>query len=152
MDDAAVSRVVIPFKEDLPLLFVQITGKNGKKRELLATIDPASHDIIMPKIDAFYFGYDPYADQPGLKEELPLIPSLGIAGMVQVLEFPLVELRIGPIAFKNVTAAAYDTPYQSGVDVVLGASVLNKLKTTIDYESRQIILEDFSQHPAEKAQ
>lgn len=146
-----MSRVVIPFK-DLPLLFVQITGKNGKKRELLATIDPAAHDVVMPKIDAFYFGYDPYADQPGLKEELPLVPSLGIAGMVQVLEFPLVELRIGPIAVKNVTAAAYDIPYQSGVDVVLGASLLSKLKTTIDYERRQIILEDFPQQSEEKAQ
>jgi len=146
-----MSRIVIPFK-DMPLLFVQITGKNGKKRELLAAINPAAQDVIMPKIDAFYFGYDAYADQPGLKEELPLIPAIGVTSIVEVLEFPLVELRIGPIAVKNVTAAAYDIPYQSGVDVVLGATFLSKLKTTIDFERRQIILEDFPQQSEEKAQ
>ena len=146
-----MTRIVIPFK-DLPLLFVQITGQNGKKRELLATIDPASQDVVIPRIDAFHFGYDAYADQPGYRAGLPLIPALGISGMVEVLEFTLPELRVGPLAVKNVTAAVYDTPYQSGVDVVLGASFLSKLRTTIDFEKGQIVLEDFPQQPGEKTQ
>jgi predicted aspartyl protease len=146
-----LTRIIIPFN-DMPVLFVQVTGKNGKKRDLLAAIDPASQDVVIPRIDAFYFGYDAYADQPGLKEELPLIPAVGISSIATILEFPLVEVRVGPIAVKNVVAAAHDTPYQSGIDVVLGTSFLNKLKTTIDYEKKQIVLEDFPQQPEEKSQ
>jgi hypothetical protein len=148
-----MTRIVLPFK-NLPTLFVQITGKNGKKRELLATINPASQDVIIPRIDASHLGYEwyeSYPDQPGLKDMLPLVGAISVPGIVQVLEFPLVEIRIGPIALKNVKAVSYDIPYQSGVDVVLGASFFSKLRTTIDSEKGQIVLEDFPQTPEDNA-
>jgi hypothetical protein len=150
-----MTRIVIPFK-DLPLLFVQITGQNGKKRELLAAIDPVSQDVVVPRLDLFHWGYDAYADQPGQREEVkerfPVRLGLAVGSIIEAIEWQLPEIRIGPLAVKNVKAIGYDIPHQTGVDIMLGASFLSRLKTTIDFEKRQITLEDFPAPPEEEVQ
>ncbi|NHV96749.1 MAG: hypothetical protein HA494_03040 [Thaumarchaeota archaeon] len=146
-----MTKVVIPFK-DAPTLFIQIVGKNGKRRELRAIIDPAAQYVIIPKVDALQLGYEPAYKEMlvGLSEEVGYLLAYTIAGPIEVLDIMIDEIRVGDLVVKNVMALPYDVPMETGVDVVLGHSFLSKLKTVIiDYEKKQLVLEDSPQQQTE---
>jgi len=146
-----MTRVVIPFK-DAPTLFVQIVGSNGKRRELRAIVDPAAQYVIIPKVDALHLGYEPAYKETmiGLTEESGYLLAYTIAGLIEGIEITIDEIRVGDLVVKDVAALPYDIPMETGVDVVLGHSFLSRLKTVIiDYEKKQLTLEDSSQQQTE---
>lgn len=146
-----MTKLVIPFK-DIPTLFVKVVGKNGKQREVRAVIDPASQYVVIPKVDALQLGYEPaYREMlVGLSEEVGYILAYTIAGPIEVLDITIDEIRVGDLVVKNVLAIPYDLPMETGVDIILGHSFLSKLKAVnIDYEKKQLVLEDFSEQQVE---
>ncbi len=147
----AMTRVVVPFN-DVPLLFVRIVGKNGKERELRATINPVCQTVVIPRVDALHLGYEPgYMElMTGLKEEAGFLVAYTTQGLIEVTDIWISEMRIGDIVLKNVRAVPYDIPMETGIDVILGHSVLSRLKVTIDYEKKQLIIEDFQTVDKEK--
>jgi predicted aspartyl protease len=151
MVGGSMTRVVIPFK-DAPTLFVQVVGKNGKRRELRGIVDPAAQYVIIPKVDALHLGYEPaYREMMiGLTEESGFLLAYTIAGPIEAVEITIDEIRVGDLVVKNVAALPHDLPMETGVDVILGHSFLSKLKAVvIDYEKKQLVLEDSSQQQTE---
>ncbi|MEM2883532.1 MAG: hypothetical protein QXY08_02985 [Nitrososphaerales archaeon] len=146
-----MTKVVIPFK-DIPTLFVKVVGKNGKQRELRAVIDPAAQYVIIPKVDALHLGYEPGFRETlvGLSEEFGMMLAYTIAGPIEVLDIMINEIRVADLVVKDVLALPHDIPMETGVDVILGHTFLSKLKAVvIDYEKKQLILEDYTQQQTE---
>jgi predicted aspartyl protease len=139
-----MTKLIVPF-ETVPRLFVQVFGESGKMRELMAVIDPASVDVVIPRVDALHLGYPAYLDLAADKQSLNVTLGLTLSSLIEVAEFPLAELRVGEISLKGVSAVAYDTPLQAGVDVILGCSFLERFRTTIDYERKLLTLEELPQ-------
>lgn len=54
----------------------------------------------------------------------------------------LKSVRIGELELKNIPAILHDLPDPVPTKVLLGMSVLTKLKTVIDCKSKEFILED----------
>lgn len=151
----AMSRVTIPFQE-IPILFVQIVGKNGKQRELRAVVNTAAKYVIIPKIDAFQLGYDfVYSERFPEVVELQggkVLLGYTLAGLIEAVKFNLAEVKIGDLVVKDVEAVAYDLPIPSSIDVILGYSFLSRLKTVIDYDKKQITFEEFQEESKKESE
>jgi predicted aspartyl protease len=120
------------------LFFVRVKGKKGN-REYNAVLDTGSECCIIPTQDAREMGYEAYGD--------PDDPGSGVKGvtktdMIEFDDIELEEVRVADLVAKNVKALAHYLPTTSRVEATIGLSFLKNFKTTIDYETGYLSIEN----------
>lgn len=129
--------IQVPLKKPATL-YAQVTGLNGKVRELRAVINPAATCSLISYKDGFELGYPiTYEPMTGIGERLTIATPNGI---VETSILSLEEVKIGELVAKKVKAGLQDLPEQSGVDLVLGASFLENFTVTFDYKKGMLTI------------
>jgi len=124
------------------IFFVRVKGRKGV-REYNAVLDTGSEYSVIPKQDARDLGYDAYChpDDPGEG-----VKAVTKTDMCELDEIELEEVRVADIVVKNVKALAHYLPKVGRVEATLGLSFLRDLKTTIDYETGYLTIENICRH------
>jgi predicted aspartyl protease len=120
------------------MFFVIVRGPNGS-REYRAVLDTGSQYCVLPLQDARDLGYDAYAhpDDPGEG-----VWAVTKTDMTEYNEVELESVEIAGLKAREVKALAYYLPKQSHLEATLGLSFLEHFKTTIDYDSGYMTIED----------
>jgi len=120
------------------IFFVRVKGPRGI-REYNAVLDTGSEYSVIPLQDARDLGYDAYfhEDDPG-----DGVKAVTKTDMFELDEIELEEVRVADIVAKNVKALAYYFPKVSRIEATLGLSFLKNLKTTIDYKTGYLTIEN----------
>lgn len=119
--------------------FVRVRGPKGF-RELRAVLDTGSTQCAISPVDAREIGYDCFFDPLANKGEGTL--AMTQAGILDVLQLTIEEIQVADISVKNVKTLAYELPKMSGIDMVLGLNFIDNFKTSIDYASGCLMIEN----------
>jgi hypothetical protein len=124
-------------------VFVRLKGRNGNVREYPAVLSPAFEFCAIPKVDAFALGYQEAAVANGAySEHFPNAVhyvNSGSYGMGALIRMDQVD--IGAMSLRNVEFLTYDILQATGVDVVLGRSLLQEMRLEVDFVSSEFKLE-----------
>ncbi len=124
----------------LPLVFVRITGLNGKKAELRAVISTGASECLISTKDATMLGYRfNYNLQERSTEGTKEVVTSGY--LVNMPPIVLKEVVLGDLTATDVEAMAYDVPDIAGIDVVLGASFIEHFNLSFDFKGGVLKIE-----------
>jgi predicted aspartyl protease len=117
----------------LPVVYVKVTGLNGKKVELRAIVSTGATECMISTKDAtmlgYYFNYNlQERSKEGTKE------AVTAGYLVDMPPIVLKEVTLGDLSATDVQAFAYDVPDIAGIDVVLGASFLKHFNVSFNFK------------------
>jgi predicted aspartyl protease len=119
---------------ELPIVFVRVTGLNGKKAELKAVVSTGATECIISTKDATMLGYRfNYNLQERSTEGTKEVVTAGF--LVDMPPIVLKEVTLGELSATDVKAWVYDVPEMAGIDVVLGASFLKHFNLSFDFKN-----------------
>ena len=122
---------------------MRLKGRNGNIREYQAFLSPTFEYCAIPKVDAFALGYEEAAVAGGGRI-MQAANALDFASSNEYGRGALIKMTqvdIGPISLRDIEFLTYDLLQATGVDVVLGRSVLQAMKLEIDFSSHMLKLE-----------
>ena len=125
-----------------PTIFVRLTGRNGKTRELNAVLDVSAEYCVLPKVDAYALGYYEAANDDEVAPANNTLDFISYQGYAKVALINMAEVDLGGMSFKNVDFVAYDLPQATRLDVLLGRSLLQFTKLEFDYSLGQLGIVD----------
>ena len=126
-------------KENPITFFVRVKGPRGI-RELRAVLSTGSSLCTIPSTDAREIGYEAFYDP--LMDSGDGIYTISQTGIMDLGGIMLEEVVVAGLSAANVPAVACQLPRLGGIDMILGLSFLNRFKTTLDYESGWLTIEE----------
>ncbi|MCL2149892.1 MAG: retropepsin-like domain-containing protein [Dehalococcoidia bacterium] len=118
--------------------FVRVKGPRAG-RELRALLDTGSSLCTIPATDAREIGYAAFYDP--IVDKGDGIYTLTQSGIMDLGGLTLEEVVVAELSAKAVPAVVCQLPRMGGIDMVLGLSFMSRFKTTLDYESGWLTME-----------
>lgn len=110
-------------------------------RELNALVDSGAEYCVIPKVDAYALGYPEAANGDPITPANNTLTFTSFDGYGKVALIKMARVEVGPMSFERVDFMAFDLPQVTGLDVVLGRSLLQFMKVEFDYSTGQIRME-----------
>jgi hypothetical protein len=118
-----------------------LKGQNGSVREFRGLLSFSSDYCIVTKPDAYALGYTETAHVGYIVRPPNLLTLAAPGGFVTGPLIRMAEATMGPVTVEDVEFVAFDLPQVSGVDVILGLSLLRFLKVQVDFLSKRLTIE-----------
>jgi len=125
-----------------PTIFVRLRGRNGGVREFNALIDFGAEYCVLPKVDAFALGYPEAGNDDPRSQDSNRVTLASHDGYNSAALIKMTQVELGHMSFENVDFLAFDIPQATGLDVVLGRSLLQFLKLEFDFSVSQLGMEE----------
>lgn len=122
---------------------MRLRGRNGNVREYPAVLSPTFEYCAIPTVDAFALGYEEAAVASGdhTIHAPNLLHFVSSGGYGRGALIKMTQLDIGPLSLQDVEFLTYDILQTTGVDIVLGRSLLKEMRMEIDFKSHKLMLE-----------
>jgi len=111
-------------------------------REFRALVSAGAEYCIVPKVDAYALGYQEAANDDPVTPAENTITSVTYDGYGKMALISIARVDLGSISFDRVEFVAFDLPAATGLDVVLGRSLLRFTRFQLDYASGELRIED----------